>query len=167
MALQMEPRRMAWIDSIRIKHFLIDRYLDYLDEKPLFIAVLEYVLFWAQIVSIINITICYYTAHDVESRLMWFDLTLYVGGIRLYDTIIFILTFYYGASMLKYFHLNNNKTLFKWTDILRVFKGDLSPMSISLFRNDIETFEKLSKIVKILYKFSRAIYLLWGEFGVT
>ena len=163
MCTSMERRNTAWIGEFRIKHFFIDHYLDYLNKKPLLIASLEYVLFFVYILAMINITLCYLWAHDVESRLMWFDFTLYIGGIRLYDTIILILGSILGASLFKYFHLTNDKSLFKWTDILRVFKGALSPMSIYIFRNHIEAFEKFRNVVKITYKVSLAIYKITGK----
>ena len=162
MSVQME-RKMAWTDSIKIKHFLIDRYLHYLDEKPLLIAVLEYALFCAYIVAIIGITICYYNVHDIESRLMWYDLTLYIGGIRLYNTIIMILLSIFGITMVKYLHLTNDKSLFKWTDTLRVVKGDLSSSSILLFRYDMNSVPKISFIIQIWYIFTMATYLLVGK----
>ena len=150
---------------IEVRYFLIDHYLDNLKRKLNYgrrTSLFELYLFLSYFVLIILTIVCLFV-NDLDIRLLLFDITLFIGGIRLYNSLLFILISMFGATMFMYLHFTNNHKLLKWTEPLEVFRGNIVAERVPLLRNCLDYLIPIRFAVNIFYKLSGLIFSTFGK----
>lgn len=132
-----------------VKNILVDTYLDHTNKKlnynkkPL---VIEYIIPMCYILQLIKTLVCL-RLNDIQLRLYLFDETLFLGGIRQYNTYGLIILCIFGLYMFKHLHLNFDKRQMKWIVMLEVIRGKSDPYSNSCFKYNMDHFNEIQILV--------------------
>ena len=147
--------------NVCLKNFLIDSYLyhyKYRISHPITFIVIQYILVASFLVNICREFLCMFII-DYNTRLYLFDIALFFGGVRQYHNFVDIIVYSLGLYMFVKLHMTRNESVMKWTQLLRVLRGDCRPSTMTLFKFNMHKFDHFVKFSKILYKMSKIIYL--------
>ena len=150
---------------IEVKNIVIDTYLRqtvrklYQNKKSSF---REYLLFFNYFLIIIREIVCIHL-EDKTLRLYLFDVTLFIGGVRQFNSLFVFLVCVMGIYTFKIIHFSTDVRLMKWIELFQVINGTKDPASIVLtkqkyhlvkFRVFAERFYKISNLTcSMLSKF--------------
>ena len=113
-------------------------------------SISEWIRVFIYFVVIIREIVCL-NIYDKQSRLYLADITLFIGGIRLFNHYIFIIYFIFALVILKLFHFSRDKRLMSWIKLLEVFNGRLDHRSLVFTRNlDFNKIKSVTKFYPLL-----------------
>ena len=142
---------MTSIMNSRLKSIIIDPYLDYMSPTSPKTQFIKNTVYLLHFIVIINQIICY-ICKDEQVSLLLFDLARFIGGIRLYSTIIMILNTSLEATLIKYFYVIDDNIRIYWTEMLEMFRRPTKLRLLIPFQNLVRHSPKIIKMVKILYR---------------
>ena len=152
---------MTSICLLKLKGFIVDLYLDYINPtstKTQFIKK----LFILHFIILINQIICY-TSNDKLVSLMLSDLAYLIDGILLYSTMTIILMTLFEATLLWYLYLLDDKIRIYPAEILEIFRRPTRLGILIPLQNFIRRRPDIFKIVNIYYKIMFVILLMQGK----
>jgi hypothetical protein len=129
----------------------------YANKRPLIRDYLIIVLYYIQCLKHFMIL---FIEFDYEIRLIQFDLSLFIGGIEKYNTIICILGCLLGAYLHKLLYLVSPKDLI-WIKLLYSSKEEI-PQNVDIREKLI--YNKVFSMSRILYKILDLAIVSWGKF---
>ena len=141
------------VTTVKMNNILIDSYLRKINQK-LFAnkkpSIFEYILFSFYFIQIIHQFICLHV-NDHATRLYLFDLNLFIGGIRQYNSSLFIFGSIFGLFMFKYIHFSTDKRLMKWIEVLELIREENDLVQLKFINDNYGDMARLKKVVKLLY----------------
>ena len=144
---------------IGVKNIVIDTYLRqtvrklYQNKKSSF---REYLLFYNYFAIIIREIVCIYLK-DKRLRLFFLDVTLFIGGVRQFNSLFIILGCVMAMIMFKLFHFTTDIRLMKWIELLQVINGSLDPAEL-IFTNQQNYLFKFRTFAKSFYKITNLVF---------
>ena len=135
----------------RIKSIIIDSYLDNMNPTLHRTQIIKNTVYLFHFIIIINQIICYFSK-DEQVSLLLVDLARFIGGIRLYSTIIIILLTLLEATLVKYFYVIDDNIRIYWTEMLEIFRRPTKLRLLIPFQNLVRTSSKINKMVKIFHR---------------
>ena len=143
---------------IGVKNIVIDTYLRqtvrklYQNKKP---SLREYLLFCNYFLIIIKELICIHL-EDKRLRLYLFDVTLFIGGVRQFNSLFIILACVMAMVIFKSLHFTTEVRLMKWIELFQVINGTKDPANVVLTKQSYQ----LVKIRAFAKKFYKIFYLI-------
>ena len=138
--------------NVCLKNFLIDSYLyqyEYRISHPITSIVIQYTLVVGFLTNICKEILCMIVI-DYDTRLYLFDIALFFGGVRQYHNLVHIIVYLLGFFMFVKLHMTRNESVMRWTQLLRVLRGECRPSTMTLFKFNMHKFDNFVKFSKIL-----------------
>ena len=148
-----------------LNNFYITGYLYLLKYKNniKYIKYFEFYLFTFLLISL-SLMILTYMVKDYEMRLILFDWSIFIGGIRIYNTALFILAITLAIMNFYLFHFETDDVeIFKWIKLLKILSG-WTPLN--LYTHSPFIIEEARNICNILNKtfiFVMVLQIIMGE----
>ena len=110
---------MTSLCPLRLKSFIIDFYLDYINRTSPRTQLTKRFFYFLHFIIIFNLIICY-IINDEQVSLLLFNLPHFIGGIRIYNTTILILNIVFQAHLVKYLYVFDDKYRKYFTEMLEI-----------------------------------------------
>lgn len=165
-SLKMLSCFMKTTRPIRANNFLIDSYLREINEISVqsrrtqifkYLVILNYCLVILKDFASLYIK-------DQWLRVLLFDPTLFIGGIREYNSMVFMLAGILGIFMFKYLHMTSDQALLRWIDLLFIVKSELDPATVSITKYHLDDLDKVRLFAKYFYKLTTLVFFTFGKF---
>ena len=153
---------MTSLCTLRLKSFIIDFYLDYINltsPRTQFVKNFLYVLHFFIIFKVI---ICY-IINDKQVNLLLFDLPHFMGGIRLYTTLFIILITLHQVFLFKLLYVTDNNNRIYLTEMLEIFRRPTKIRLLIPYQNFVRHSSNIFKLVQIFNKSILLLFVILGK----
>jgi hypothetical protein len=147
----------------------IDDYLKQLndrinEERKPFLK--DYIIVVIYLLNVIKYTVLLLKDFDYETRVLLYDIPMFLGGIQKYNTVVLLLGSLLGAYLHKMLYLttDNSKKLFVWTKIFLLSKNYDSSREIGPHVNGFRICDKFNSRSSFVYRISDFLYYIYGNF---
>ena len=156
--------RLNTEQSFILKNILIDSYLKVINKKlnNKKHSFIEYLVFCLYVFMILKELTLLRVDH-YKTRLYWLDVTLFIGGIRQYNSYVIIVGSVFGLTAFKYLHFDPKPRLMQLIEVLQVFRGRADPNSVCMIRVNWGNIDKLVKFSRRFNFISLTIYSTMGK----
>src|ERR1700761_8660886 len=138
-----------------VKNFLIDFYLDGFKKRrqkreKKVIVLINYFTLISHFVCVFNYCFTYSMKLKYETRLLLFDISMFMGGIEKYQKMLIIFTCILGIALNIRLRLTVTKHVTIWNQLFEMIRSKVRPLFITK-NSDNEVLNKLVKWARILY----------------
>jgi hypothetical protein len=147
----------------------IDDYLKDLNErineerKPF---LKDYIIVVIYLLNVIKYSVLLLKDFDYETRVLLYDIPMFLGGVQKYNTIVFLLASLLGAYLHKMLYLtaDNSKRLFVWTKIFLLSKNYDSSRELGPDVNGFKICDKFISRSSFVYLISDFLHYSYGNY---
>ena len=152
---------MTSLCTLRLKSFIIDFYLDYINPTSPRTQFVKNFLYVLHFFIIFKMIICY-IINNKQVSLLLYDLPHFFGGIRLYTTIFIILLTLNQACLVKLFYVTDNNKRIYLTEMLEIYRRPTKIQLLIPYQNFVRHSPDIFKLVQ---KFNKSMLLLLVNLG--
>ena len=135
------------------RNYLMDRYYNKLMNKfnNNKNTKYDYFVFYCYYLNLIKHLYC--LNEGIDTRLLLYDATIFLGGLPQYNSIFLILFCSLSAMLYKLIYMSNPDE-FKWVQFWAAYTGKLNPLYIDIYKDlyNEEEFRKVQNFAKIILK---------------
>ena len=152
----------SFVKKLLFTNLIFDYYISLIEKhlvtsKPR--SLTKYIILFSFVVLILKDIHCLRVdAHDMETRLRLFDVSLFLGGIRHYTIYMLLLAYLLTAHLFKTFHLNPDKSQFTWTQIMNYLRGSTILDQIV----SVTITEEKDKMFKLVARITYLVTIIFG-----
>ena len=157
-----KDRKMTSICVIRLKSFIIDFYLDYINPTSPRTQFIKRFVYALHIIVIFNMIVCY-IINDEQVSLMLYDIPHFMGGIRLYNTIILILITVYQAYLVRFYYIKHEAYKMYFTEMLEIFRRPTKLRLLIPYQNFVRHSPEIFKMVEIFNTLMMGQLIILGK----
>ena len=156
-------------DSCQIKNLLIDYYLNSFNkrqhncENKLTICC-NYLTLFCYIICIVKYFLAFIIEFDFETNLLIFEMSVLLGGIEKYNRMLLMLSCLLGVCFNIYLRLANRHHVTEWTQVFAITRSNVR--QLPHFVNDFNTLNKLTRAIKLVYRFISLSFILVRKFSL-
>jgi hypothetical protein len=152
----------------QVNNYFIDNYLNQLRKRlenvknPNFkdnLFVLLYLLNVFKYILLLSVKF------DYETRILLYDISLFLGGVEKYNKIIILLINVLGLSLSKMFYLTQSKELMEWTQLFEMIRGNVPSLKLGFEQKERQVVDKFRNIALNVYKILNLSLLIYGQYN--
>jgi hypothetical protein len=149
-----------------VNNYFIDNYLNYLNRKlesyrkHYFI---DYIIISIYLFNVFKNILLLFKKFDYETRILVFDVSLFVGGVEKYNKLILLLINIMGIRLNKILYFTESKKLLNWTQLFEMIRGSIPPSSLGLDMSHREVITKFCKRATLLYRMLNISLLIYSK----
>jgi hypothetical protein len=149
----------------QVNNYLIDDYLNQLRKRlenvknPNF---KDYLFVFLYLFNVFKYILLLSVKFDYETRILLYDMSLFLGGVEKYNKIIILLINVMGLSLSQLFYLTQSKELMDWTKLFEMIRGNVPSLKLGFEPKERQVVEKFRNIAFNVYKILNISILIYG-----
>jgi hypothetical protein len=149
----------------QVNNYFIDDYLNQLRkrlenvENPNF---KDYLFVFLYLLNVFKYILLLSVEFDYETRILLYDMSLFLGGVEKYNKIIILLINVMGLSLSQLFYLTQSKELMDWTKLFEMIRGNVPSLKLGFEPKERQVVEKFRNIAFNVYKILNISILIYG-----
>jgi hypothetical protein len=126
----------------------------------------DYIIVVIYLLNVIKYSVLLIKDFDYETRVLLYDIPMFLGGVQKYNTIVFLLGSLLGPYLHKMLYLTtgNSKKLFDWTKIFLLSKNYDPSRELSPDVNEFKICDKFISRSSFVYWISNLLQYSYGNF---
>jgi hypothetical protein len=149
----------------QVNNYFIDDYLNQLRKRlenvknPNF---KDYLFVFLYLFNVFKYILLLSVKFDYETRILLYDMSLFLGGVEKYNKIIILLINVMGLSLSQLFYLTQSKELMDWTKLFEMIRGNVPSLKLGFEPKERQVVEKFRDIALNVYKILNISILIYG-----
>jgi hypothetical protein len=149
----------------QVNNYFIDNYLNHLRKRlenvknPNF---KDYLFVLLNLFNVFKYILLLSLKFDYETRILLYDMSLFVGGVEKYTKIILLLGNVFGLSLSKMFSFTQSKELMEWTQLFEMIRGNVPSLKLGFESKEKPVVDKFRNIALNVYKILNLSLLMFG-----
>ncbi len=151
---------------IQVDNYFVNNYLNHLNrrleinKKPQLIDCLIMCLY---LFNIFKYILLLFEKFDYETRILFYDMTLILGGLERYLKIILISTYIMGFCLHGMLYFNSSKKSMNWSQLFEMIRGNVFPSKLGLEISDKPIVDKLRIRASLIYKIINIVLIVYRK----
>jgi hypothetical protein len=148
-----------------VNNYFVDNYLNQLRARleairnPNF---KDYLFVLIYLLNVFKYILLLSVKFDYETRILLYDMSLFLGGVEKYNKIIILLINVMGLSLSQLFYLTQSKELMDWTKLFEMIRGNVPSLKLGFEPKERQVVEKFRDIALNVYKILNISILIYG-----
>jgi hypothetical protein len=149
----------------QVNNYFIDNYLNQLRKRlenfknPNF---KDYLFVLLYLFNVFKYILLLSVKFDYETRILLYDVSLFMDGIEKYNKIIILLINVFGLSLSKMFSFTQSKELMEWTQLFEMIRGNVPSLELGFEPKERRVVDKFRNIALNAYKILDISLLIYG-----
>ena len=154
---------MTSLCPLRLKSFIIDFYLDYINPTSPRTQFIKYFVFSLNFILLFNSIICY-ISNDKQVSLVLYDISYFLGGIRIYNKIFIMSGILHASFLVKFFYVTNDNVRVYWMEMLEIYRRPTKIRLLIPYQHFVRYSPDIFKQVKIFNNSMLLLFVILGKF---
>jgi hypothetical protein len=149
----------------QVNNYFIDKYLNQLskrlenDKNPNF---KDYLFVLLYLFNVFKYILLLSVKFDYETRILLYDVSLFMDGIEKYNKIFILLINVFGLSLSKMFSFTQSKELMEWTQLFEMIRGNVPSLKLGFEPKEKRVVDKFRNMASNVYKILNLSLLIFG-----
>ncbi len=149
-----------------VNNYFVDNYLNQLRARLEAIRNPNFKDYLFVLIYLLNVFKCILllsVKFDYETRILLYDMSLFLGGVEKYNKIIILLINVFGLRLSIMFDFTQSKESMEWTQLFEMIRGNIPSLKLGFEPKERQVVDKFRNIALNVYKILNLSLLIYGQ----